>query len=293
MYRTRYAPSPTGEMHLGHARTALIAWLRARQNVGKVLMRIEDLDPPRVKAGSETSILRDHEWLGLVWDEGPIRQSERSALYEEAIASIDARFECTCSRRDIREASAPHSGEGDTRYPGTCYAGPQDNGRSPAIRFRMRTAEGFHDAIVGEVEPGLGVDDFVLRRADGLFAYQLAVVADDADAQISEVIRADDLLDSTPKQIALYRALGQEPPAWMHLPLVRAEDGERLSKRHAAPSISAYREAGWSKERILGSLAGSLGIGSGAAASLEEILSAFSMDAVRESEAVNELPAPE
>ena len=256
-------------------------------------MRIEDLDPPRVKPGSEANILRDHEWLGLEWDEGPVRQSERSALYDEAIVALAAaRFDCTCSRRDIREASAPHGGEGGPRYPGTCYDGAQDNGRVPAIRFRMREAEGFDDSFLGPVEAGLGLDDFVLQRADGLFAYQLAVVVDDAEAGVTEVIRADDLLDSTPKQIALYRALGVAPPAWMHLPLVRAEDGERLSKRHAAPSISAYREAGWSKERILGSLAGSLGIGDGEAASLSEILGAFSMDALRDAEAVNELPAP-
>lgn len=280
-------------MHLGHARTALIAWLRAREHDGKVLMRIEDLDPPRVKAGSEASILRDHEWLGLDWDEGPVRQSERSALYEEAIACLDARFPCTCSRRDIRAASAPHAGEGGRRYPGTCYDGPKDNGRTPAIRFRMQEAEGFDDVFVGAVSAGLGLDDFVLRRADGLFAYQLAVVVDDAEAGITEVIRADDLLDSTPKQIAIYRALGHEPPDWMHLPLVRAKDGERLSKRHAAPSISAYREAGWSKERILGSLAGSLGIGNGAPASLDELLGAFSMDTLRQSDALNELPAPD
>ncbi|MFT5354333.1 MAG: glutamyl-tRNA synthetase [Polyangiales bacterium] len=280
-------------MHLGHARTALIAWLRAQEQEGKVLMRIEDLDPPRVKAGSEASILRDHEWLGLLWDEGPVRQSERSGLYEEAIVALaDVRFSCTCSRRDIRAASAPHAGEGGRRYPGTCYDAPLDNGRTPAIRFRMRQAEGFDDAFVGPVAAGLGLDDFVLQRADGLFAYQLAVVVDDAEAGITEVVRADDLLDSTPKQIALYRALGHAPPAWMHLPLVRAEDGERLSKRHAAPSISAYREAGWSKERILGSLAGSLGVGAGEPASLDELLGAFSMDAIRGNDAVNELPAP-
>lgn len=280
-------------MHLGHARTALVAWLRAREQNGKVLMRIEDLDPPRVKAGSEASILRDHEWLGLEWDEGPVRQSERSDLYREAIESLAAeRFPCTCSRREIRAASAPHAGEGGRRYPGTCYDAPKDNGRTPAIRFRMREAEGFDDALLGPIEAGLGLDDFVLQRADGLYSYQLAVVVDDAEASVTEVIRADDLLDSTPKQIAIYHALGHAPPAWMHLPLVRAEDGERLSKRHAAPSISAYREAGWSKERILGTLAGSLGMGEGEAASLDEIQSAFSLTALRESDAVNELPGP-
>lgn len=258
-YRTRYAPSPTGAMHLGHARTALVTWLRARAAEGAVVMRIEDLDAPRVREGSEASILADHEWLGLDWDEGPYHQSARLARYDEVLAELaDRTFPCTCTRKEVHEASAPHGDPGV--YPGTCRDGPSHPERDAAIRFRMVAAPApFRDALHGVVDGG-HADDFVLRRRDGLHAYQLAVVVDDHDMAITEVVRGDDLLSSTPRQIALYEALGWEPPAWLHVPLVVGNDGARLAKRHGAIAIGAYREAGWSPQRLLGMLAASLNL---------------------------------
>ena len=277
-YRTRYAPSPTGAMHLGHARTALVTWLRARSMSGKIVMRIEDLDTPRVRAGAEEAMLAEHEWLGLDWDEGPIRQSRRLQRYDEVLADLASQeriFECTCSRREIREASAPHGDPGV--YPGTCRAGSLHPNRPAALRFRMEKPENFVDEVQGAVDKGYA-DDFVVQRSDGLHAYQLAVVVDDHDMRITEVIRGVDLLSSTGRQIALYRALGWEPPAFAHVPLVIGEDGARLAKRHGAIGISDYREAGWSPERVLGMLAVSLGLVAEVSASpisLSELLQRF------------------
>jgi len=291
-YRTRYAPSPTGAMHLGHARTALVAWLRARSKGGRIVMRIEDLDPPRVRPGSEASILADHEWLGLDWDEGPVRQSERYERYEEALDALRRRgrlFDCTCTRRELQAAaaSAPHGGQ--PRYPGTCRSGPRHPDRPAAVRFRLDVGPSFVDALHGHVEGAGG--DFIVRRSDGLWAYQLAVVVDDHEMGITEVVRGDDLLEATSLQIALYEALGWEPPAWMHVPLVLGPDGARLAKRHGAISIAAYREAGWSPPRLLGLLAESLGLRSTAApVELGELLSDFDVRTIRREPA--RLPLP-
>lgn len=275
-YRTRYAPSPTGEMHLGHARTALVAWLRARAAQGRIVMRIEDLDTPRVREGSEASILADHEWLGLDWDEGPFHQSERLADYQAALDLLRAEgrlFECTCTRREIQDASAPH-GDMGPRYPGTCRDAPSHPERSAAWRFRMRSAPPFEDLVHG-ARPGGDPDDFIVRRSDGLFAYQLAVVVDDHAMGITEVVRGDDLLDATPRQVALYEAFGWTPPAWLHVPLVVGDDGERLAKRHGAVGVAAYREAGWTAPGLIGMLAQSLGIGDGSPARPDELVDAL------------------
>jgi glutamyl-tRNA synthetase len=264
VYRGRFAPSPTGLLHLGHARTYLVAWLRARDANGSVLLRIEDLDSPRIVPGAEAAIARDLEWLGLAWDEPPIRQSERVDRYEAAIDRLRSRgfvYECTCSRREIGIASAPH-GEGDLgpRYPGTCRERPSHPGRPAAVRFRAESETvRFEDAVFGERALEIG-GDFVLRRADGVFAYQLAAVVDDAATSVTEVVRGADLLTSTPRQIALYRALGLEPPSFLHVPLVLDENGERLSKRHRATAIAELRDAGTSAEEIVGRLAASLGL---------------------------------
>jgi glutamyl-tRNA synthetase len=265
------APSPTGALHLGIARTALCAWLRARASSGRLVMRVEDIDTPRVLPGSAQAIMDDLRWLGLDWDEGPdlggphapYVQSARTALYAEAIDRLSARgllYPCTCSRKDIAEvASAPHGDLGPL-YPGTCRAGARASSRAPALRFRMPTpAAQFHDVLHGEYSAGVA-DDFVLRRGDGVYAYQLAVVVDDIAMKITEVVRGDDLLSSTPRQIALYQALGAEPPQFMHVPLLLAADGRRLSKRHAARSIAQYRAAGASASQLLGLLAGTLGL---------------------------------
>jgi len=251
-------------MHAGHARTALVAWLQARKNAGKIVMRIEDLDRPRVVPGAADGILRDHEWLGLDWDEGPVFQSSRDAAYERALDCLDASgliYPCTCSRREIAEiASAPHGDDG-ARYPGTCRGGVSKPGEPSVLRFVFDDpSPGFEDALCGRYREGRAGGDFVLRRADGIWAYQLAVVVDDAEAGVSQVIRGADLLDSTPRQIALYRALGYSVPSFAHVGLVVDREGRRLAKRHGASSIGSLREAGRSAEEVIGELACSLGL---------------------------------
>ncbi|MET0384914.1 MAG: tRNA glutamyl-Q(34) synthetase GluQRS [Polyangiales bacterium] len=272
-YRGRLAPSPTGELHLGIARTSLCAWLRARAAGGTLVLRIEDIDTPRVVAGSAESIMRDLRWLGIDWDEGPdiggphgpYLQSQRMPRYEAAIAQLtthDWVFPCTCSRKEIASiASAPHGhAELGPVYPGTCRAGALHPERAAALRFKHRgAAPAFDDVLAGPYRDGL-IDDFVLRRADGVIAYQLAVVADDIAMQISEVVRGDDLLSSTPRQLALYAALEATPPGFLHLPLVVAPDGRRLAKREGARSISEFRARGASAAEIVGWLAHSLGL---------------------------------
>jgi glutamyl-tRNA synthetase len=277
-YRGRLAPSPTGTLHLGLARTALCAWLRARSAHGKLIMRIEDIDTPRVVPGSADAIMNDLRWLGLDWDEGPdlggphvpYLQSERLTLYADAIAYLEAQglvYPCTCSRKGIAKlASAPHDDLGP-RYPGTCRNGPSTRGRPSALRFRMpEPAPAFRDLLQGDYHAAFS-DDFVLRRSDGMVAYQLAVVVDDIAMEISEVVRGADLMSSTPRQIALYRALGAEPPQFLHVPLLLDVDGKRLSKRDGAEAIASYRAAGLQPTAIVGALAHSLGL----AASGEQI----------------------
>lgn len=251
-------------MHLGHARTHLAAWLRARSHGGGVVMRIEDLDPPREQPGAADAFLRDHEWLGLDYDEGPFYQSRRGELYEAALenlAEAERTYPCTCSRKEIEQASARGADDGGPRYPGSCRSGPRHPERPAAVRFRLdEPAPGFQDSIVGVVEPGASLGDFVLRRADGLFAYHLAVVVDDLDMGITEVVRGRDLLASTPRHIALARALGREPPAYAHVPLLLSRGRAKLAKRLGSTGVAAYREAGRAPEEIIGRLAASLGL---------------------------------
>jgi glutamyl-tRNA synthetase len=269
-YRGRLAPSPTGSLHLGIARTALCAWLRARAASGTLILRVEDIDGPRVVPGSEQSIIDDLRWLGLDWDEGPdiggphapYVQSQRTALYANAIAALTARglvYPCTCSRKEIAEvASAPHGDLGPL-YPGTCRQGARPSERTPSLRFEMAASPEFDDLLHGRFAQPVA-DDFVLRRGDGVYAYQLAVVVDDIAMGITEVVRGDDLLSSTPRQLALYRALDAEPPRFLHVPLLLTSEGKRLSKRHAAPSIAQYRAEGAHAEQLVGLLAESLGL---------------------------------
>lgn len=291
-YRGRLAPSPTGGLHLGIARTSLVAWLRARSVGGTLVMRVEDLDGPRVVTGSSAALLRDLAWLGLTWDEGepqggphgPYLQSQRSALYAAAIEKLRAQglvYPCTCSRREISEvASAPHGDLGPL-YPGTCRAGPAHRDRPAALRLRTSGAPpGFVDGLYGPYTQAV-LDDFVLQRGDGVYAYQLAVVVDDIAMRVTEVVRGDDLLSSTPRQLALYAALGAEPPRFMHVPLVLGPDGRRLSKRHGAPPVSEYRAAGVAPERIIGILAHTLGLAAaGEAVSAAELVARFEPSAL-------------
>ena len=260
-YRGRFAPSPTGELHLGGASTALCAWLAARAQGGTLLMRVEDIDTPRVRPLAEERIVEDLRWLGLDWDEGPerggraapYRQSERRVLYEAALAELTRQgltFPCDCSRADIaRAGSAPHPGEEGPIYPGTCLHAPSDRvfKRPPATRLAVHDSViAFTDGVFGDQSQDVAAHcgDFVLRRGDGVFAYQLAVVVDDITQGVTEVVRGADLLSSTPRQILLMRRLGAEPPRFAHAPLVVGADGERLAKRARGVPIRDYREAG-------------------------------------------------
>jgi glutamyl-tRNA synthetase len=277
MIRTRFAPSPTGDLHLGGAWTALASWAVARTGAGAFVVRVEDLDPPRVVRGSAERVLDDLRWLGLVWDEGPevggpyapYVQSARAAAYDAAISALEARglvYPCDCSRAEIaRVASAPHPGE-EAVYPGTCRDRDPHRAfkRDPALRLRVPS-----DARI-EVEDGaLGpiaqdvlrdVGDFVLRRGDGVYAYQLAVVVDDLAMRITDVIRGADLASSTPRQVLLARLLGGEPPRYTHVPLVVASDGTRLAKRSGGASVRALRDAGVDARAIVGQLAHGLSL---------------------------------
>ncbi len=268
--RGRFAPSPTGPIHLGTARTALVAWLHARSEEGAFVLRVEDLDAPRVKAGALEAMLEDLRWLGLDWDEGPdvggdlgpYLQSARLPLYEKAIRALRERgflYPCTCSRKEIAGvASAPH-GEDGVVYPGLCREGPTHPERAASLRFRLEESEAFNDGVHGLVAAGQGPGDFVVQRADGVFAYQLAVVVDDLAMGITHVVRGDDLLLSTPRQIAITRALGASPLVYAHVPLVLGEDGQRLAKRHGSIAIQTLR-ATHAAEQVVGLLAHSLGL---------------------------------
>jgi glutamyl-tRNA synthetase len=243
----RFAPSPTGTLHLGNLRTALLSWLFARSAGGRHLVRMEDLDSGRVRPGMAAEQLRDLAAIGIDWDGEVVAQSHRHAAYETAIERLRAAglvYECFCSRAEIRAAaSAPHGPLPEGTYPGTCLSlsdaqreRKRAGGRPPALRLRAGAVSvTFHDRILGE-QAGV-VDDFVIRRNDGVPAYNLAVVVDDAAQGIGEVVRGDDLLDSTPRQLHLARLLALPEPRHAHVPLVLGPDGARLAKRHGAVTL--------------------------------------------------------
>lgn len=233
----RFAPSPTGPLHFGSLVAAVGSYCLARQAGGHWLLRIEDLDLPRVAPGAADNIMRTLEQLGLVWDGPVVWQSQRTAAYQAALEHLQQQgllFDCGCSRKEIL-ASAPHAGEEGPVYPGTCRQGLPP-GRRPRMQ-RVSVPEEqvcFTDGVYGERTQCLSeaVGDFVLRRADGLFAYQLAVVVDDADAGVNQVVRGADLLLSTPRQVFLQSCLGYPIPHYVHLPLALGDDGQKISKRH-------------------------------------------------------------
>jgi glutamyl-tRNA synthetase len=263
----RFAPSPTGRLHLGNLRTALLAWLFARSAGSPFTLRIEDLDPQRSRAEHERLQLEDLRAIGLDWDGEPVRQSTRTELYRDALARLEAQgrvYPCWCSRAEIRAAAgAPHGDGPEGAYPGTCRGlTPAEReerrrrtGRPPALRVDARAERiAFADRLRGPVE-GV-VDDFVLWRGDGVAAYNLAVVVDDGDQGVEEVVRGADLLDTTPRQILLGRLLGLGDRAYAHVPLVLGPDGERLAKRHGAVTLGD----GWDPADAVAWMARSLGL---------------------------------
>lgn len=269
----RYAPSPSGRMHLGNLCCCLLAWLSAKSRGGRVLLRIEDLDAARCPRAYADQIAEDLAWLGLSAD-GPDRtvyQSERSGLYQkyyDILAEKGLVYPCFCSRSQLHAASAPHRADGQVVYAGTCRgltaAQIEAKSRLRAPAWRVRVPDeviGFTDGHMGYYEENLARDcgDFYLRRADGVFAYQLAVVVDDALMGVTEVVRGADLLSSTPRQLWLYRELGLTPPRFTHMPLLLAPDGRRLSKRDGDQSLENLRQR-FPPEEIIGRLAYACGL---------------------------------
>ena len=274
----RLAPSPTGAQHVGNARTFLVAWLSLRARGGRVILRIEDIDSPRVKLWAVQQVIDDLRWLGLDWDEGPdvggpqapYVQTERTARYAESLEFLkqgDRIYPCLCTRTDIAEAaSAPHPGQEGPIYPGTCSLRTPADVESIATEYawRFRVSDQTHeieDQFCGAVRccPAKELGDFVIGKKDGTPAYQLAVVVDDHAMGVTEVCRGDDLLPSAFRQRELYEAFGWPAPKFVHVPLVVGTDGRRLAKRHGDTRISVLRERGVPPERLLGLLAWSCG----------------------------------
>ncbi len=264
----RFAPSPTGIMHLGNAYCALLAWLCVRAAGGKMILRIEDLDPERSRPVYADTIRRDLTWLGLDWDEESSPQSRRTDRYRAAFARLEAMglvYPCYCTRAQLHAASAPHASDGLTVYPGTCRNLPPElrpAGRKPAWRLRVPAEDvAFCDGLMGTVRENLAADcgDFIIRRSDGVYAYQLAVVVDDAEMGVSQVVRGCDLLRSTPRQIYLHRLLGYRAPEYCHVSLLCAPDGRRLSKRDGDLDLEALRQR-HTAEEIVGLLACAAGL---------------------------------
>ena len=258
-YRGRFAPTPSGPLHLGNVRTALLSWLRARLCNGQWLLRVDDLDTPRIRPGAIESVLQDLRWLGLNWDGPLVLQSRRRGLYGSFLSTFRRQgylYPCRCSRRQL---------DGATIYPGTCRWLPQDWGlrdaRLPA--WRLRVAEPF-DTVVGDV---------ILRRADGVIAYHLATSIDDLALGINEVVRGQDLVSVCSAQNAVIASLGMASPRYGHVPLLCDSSGQKLSKRDHATGLSSLRDRGEAAAQVIGQLAASLGLMSSTCAiSAEELL---------------------
>ena len=270
----RFAPSPSGRLHLGNLACSLLAWLSAKSQGGKIVLRIEDLDAARCPRIYADQLEEDLRWLGLVWDEGgsdggphgPYYQSECAGIYTESYRKLEQMglvYPCFCSRAQLHAASAPHTSDGNVVYPGTCrnltpaQIAEKSRTKAPAWRIKVPDEEiAFTDLCMGEHRENLltGCGDFYLRRADGVFAYQLAVVVDDARMGVTQVVRGSDLLSSTARQIYLYRLLGLTPPSFAHCPLLLDAQGRRLSKRDGDQSLEHLRGR-YTAPEIIGKLA--------------------------------------
>ena len=256
----RFAPSPTGRMHLGNVFSALLSWLSARSQRGRWLLRIEDIDRGRSRKAYADLLMDDLEWLGLTWDGEPVYQSQRSDIYEHYYQELRQRgltYPCYCTRADLLAAQAPHESDGRVVYPGTCRQAPRRDGVAAATRLmvpdeRVTIEDGHYGTQC--VDMARDVGDFIIRRKDGGWAYQLVVVVDDALMGVTEVVRGQDLLLSEPQQAWLARLLGFEAPRFVHLPLLCNQQGQRLSKRDQSLDMASLRERYTAKE-IVGRLA--------------------------------------
>ena len=270
--RGRFAPSPTGYIHLGNVWTAFLAWLQVRQQKGTLILRIEDIDEQRSKPEYTQALLEDLAWLGLDWDEGPGKggpygpyiQQERYSLYEKALQELQAKhllYPCYCSRARLQAIGAPHEGE-HRLYDGHCYGMPEEQrrqmDRKPSWRVHVpHVSVSFTDGSYGPFSDYLPrvCGDFVVRRADGLYAYQLAVAVDDGYMGITHVLRGRDLLSSTAQQIWLMEVLGYTPPSYTHVPMLIDASGNRLSKRQQGITVRSLRDRGVQADAILSALA--------------------------------------
>lgn len=286
---TRLAPSPTGALHLGNARTFLVNWCLARASGWRVVLRIEDLDTPRVKPGVIGATVETLAWLGLDWDEGPLVQSDGLGVHAEAMRTLAAGgvvYPCDLTRTQIEAAaSAPNEGDHEPRFDASLRPATRPRGfEDRATNWRLAVDAGpvrFEDRFRGmvTVDVGATVGDFVVWTKRGCPSYQLAVVVDDARQGVTEVVRGDDLLGSAGRQTLLYRALGLgEPPAYTHLPLVRGSDGRRLAKRHGDTRLDHYRALGVPAERVLALLARWCGVEAGDAVRAADLIGAVRLD---------------
>lgn len=268
----RFAPSPTGALHLGHLQTLLLGWLQIRAAKGRFVLRIEDIDRARTRPGASEAILTDLRWFGFDWDEGPdvggpagsYVQSAREELYREALARLPGTYPCTCSRKEARAAAGqPDPISGEWPYPGVCRAGRSHPGRPESTRVRVdEQLVSWDDRWLGACaqDPSRACGDFILWSKADEPTYQLAVVVDDIAMGVTEVLRGEDLLHSTARQILLYRWLGAPVPRFTHVPLRRDEEGQRLAKSRGSPGLGELREAGEDPRAVLGEVAVELGV---------------------------------
>ncbi|MCF2662891.1 tRNA glutamyl-Q(34) synthetase GluQRS [Pseudoflavonifractor phocaeensis] len=303
MVRGRFAPSPSGRMHLGNVWSCLLAWLSARSAGGGMVLRLEDLDPDRCKMEYCDQVMRDLEWLGLDWDGQPMYQSRRTEAYAEAFRSLERQglvYPCYCTRAERLAVSAPHRSDGGTVYDGRCRRlspGEREalaRTRRPAWRVQVpEKTITFRDLLQGEYKEELHRDcgDFILRRSDGVYAYQLAVVVDDGAMGVTQVVRGSDLLDSTPRQLWLQEVLGLPHPAYGHVPLLLAPDGRRLAKRDRDLELGQLRET-YTAPELVGRLAFAAGLlPEYAPVTPRELLPLFNWDRVPRGDMVCFLPA--
>ena len=294
----RFAPTPSGRMHAGNVFAALMAWLGVRSAGGRMVLRIEDLDPRGNRPDATRLLLDDLRWLGLDWDEGPYYQSERGEIYAEALRKLEQdglTYPCFCTRAELHAASAPHASDGTFVYVGTCrnlsaeQVAEKAQVRPPATRLRVPDADDltgvieFHDLVYGPQREVLARDcgDFLVRRSDGVVAYQLAVVVDDALMGVNQVVRGHDLLGSSARQIYLQRLLGYPQPVYAHVPLLVAADGRRLSKRDKDLDLGEIRAHEASPKHLLGLLAATAGLAEcGEELSAGELVNRFSWERV-------------